>query len=369
MKKYSFLAISDVHLGWKLFNIPELAEDLKEMFVKVVDKAIELDVTYLIVVGDLYDINRPPPDLVSFVQEQVNRLKRNHITPIGIAGDHDKPINDAAWVHLSGFQSLEDNTNSGRFLAYDYNDNSPALVERLKTFEGAAKVEWIFLHGQVPELFPWVEEKKLLNLKDVDLVGMYPKLKGVILGDIHNPYEGTIPDPSGKRDEIYIGYCGSLGVVKSDEANYPRPGVLYFDGKELTRVPVPLDRLYVRLRVETLVDPQQGYLEKYRVRFKEEKKKPVLMVEFDKTCSSLLPQAHALDDLAFVKDIRKAHTDSDKPQETINLRSELKTQDRIAQVLKRMAPDEETFELVHNIVTSDDAKRVLDELKASIFNE
>ena len=99
---YSFIALADIHIGWKLFNLPELAQDIKENFVKALDIALAKKVNYVFIVGDLFDINKPSPDMIEFVAEQVKRMAANGIVVAGIAGDHDKPVNGATWVHLTG---------------------------------------------------------------------------------------------------------------------------------------------------------------------------------------------------------------------------------------------------------------------------
>ncbi len=50
--------IADVHLGAKLYNIPELAKDNEMLLTAAVDKAIELKAD-LVIAGDLYDTQNP----------------------------------------------------------------------------------------------------------------------------------------------------------------------------------------------------------------------------------------------------------------------------------------------------------------------
>ncbi len=365
--KYSFIAVADVHLGAKLFNLPELAQDLRDAFVDAVSLAIKLKVNYFIVVGDLYDHNKPLPDLVQFVRDQTDRLRASGVTPIAIAGDHDKPVNNSAWINLSGFYTTD---ICKQFLGLDYSDNSAENIQAIIDYPHKEQIEWIFLHGQVPELFPFCEEKKLLDMRSVDLINTYPNLKGVILGDIHNPTEGTIADPTQTRKiEPYIGYCGSLGVVRLDEIK-TKIGVLYYDGKELTRVPFLPTREFFRINVKDLVSVGDtlGY---YITKFADNKgKKPVFLIDYNRTTKDLLPKITKLYDVAIVRCVtgRKEQEQPDST-EVINLRSEIKTNTRVETILRSMIKEEDLVNLALDLINETEPKRILDAFKESILTE
>lgn len=363
---YKFLAIADVHLGLKLFNLPELEQDMRDNFSRLVDLAIDLKVDYIFVAGDLYEHNRPAPDLIKFVRQQSDKLNANGIIIAGIAGDHDKPINNASWIQLSGIVPIQQIGN--QFVGLDYCDHSPLLIPKLAEINYKDEVEWIFLHGHVPELFKFSEEKKLLDLKQLNLIQTYPNLKGVILGDIHVPTDSKIHDPTGTKAQLpYIGYCGSLGITKTDEIGQ-KTGVLYFDGSTLKRHPFKLDRKFVRLYLGDSLEPI-NWINKFAAFFKShEGKKPVIIVEYDKTCEERLPLIGPLYEVGIVKklSIKRKSMDDGKTEEkqVINLRSELKTNDRIEAVLKELLPEKEAFDFTHKLLNNlDDPTLVLDELK------
>lgn len=360
---YTFIALADIHLGWKLFNLPELAQDLKDNLVKAFDIALKKRVSAVIIAGDLYDTNRPSPDLIKFVAEQVNRLKANGIVVVGIAGDHDKPVNDSAWVHLSGIIPIND-YRAIPMVGFDYCDNSQENIDKLAALpkEERDEIEWIVLHGQVPELFAFTEDKKKLDIKSLDVINNFPTLKGVILGDIHAPLDGVISDPTmTRKDEPWIGYCGSLGVVKTDEIGN-KDGILYYDGNKLSRIPFELDRKFIRLNIADSLKPI-NWIEKYKRFFQEHQgKKPVFIVEHDKGSKHLLPEAGPLYEVGIVRVSITRKTDDSK-EETINIRSELKTNNRIEQTLKECAQEQEVYDLILDILNTDDQKAVLDKFK------
>jgi DNA repair exonuclease SbcCD nuclease subunit len=365
MNDYTFLAIADVHLGLKLFNLPELAQDLKDNFARIADLAIRLKVNYVFIAGDMFEHNKPSPDLIEFVRVQVKKLNANNIIVAGIAGDHDKPINGASWIHLCNV--VPASQVDKRFVGMDYCDDSPQLVTKLAQLTYKDKVEWIFLHGHVPELFKWAEEKKLLDIKQLDMLATFPNLKGVILGDIHVPTDSTIHDPTGLRSQVpYIGYCGSLGITKTDEIGQ-KTGILYYDGKVIKRVPFKLDRHFVRFHLSNSLEPI-NWVNKFTAFFRNhEGKKPVIIIEYDNKSKELLPITAPLYEVGIVKKARAKMKNSEEEEEqteTINIRSELKTNNRIESVLKEMLPDKESFDLVYSLLNNiEDPAMVLDELK------
>lgn len=369
---YSFLAVSDVHLGWKLFNLPELAQDLLEDFEYAVDEAIRLKVDYFFVVGDLFDTNRPSPDLVYFVSQQVRKLGANGCIAAGIAGDHDKPVNNAAWINLGNVLPIN-SLNDPRFVGFDYCDNSVENVDRLLALPKKEKVEWIFLHGQVPELFHFTEEKKRLDLNRLDLAHDFTALKGVILGDIHTPLEGELYDPFKIREtNPYIGYCGSLGMIKTSEFNYKRR-LLHFDGQVLQKIPFKLSREFIKVDLATAHTPI-NWIQRYTRFFTNyEGKKPLIVVEYDKESKDLLATLSPLYDVAIVRTTRSNKTaktsETSSEEEHVSLRSELKTVERIESVLKKCIPDRDIFELTFQLLKTEDPSAILDKYKEEKLNE
>lgn len=367
MSNYKFLAISDIHLGLKLFNLPELEQDLRDDFSRLCELAIKLKVDYVFIAGDLYEHNRPSPDLIKFVRSQAEKLNANGIIMAGIAGDHDKPVNGSSWIHLSGIVPISQVSKS--FVGMDYCDHSPLLIPKIAELDYKNKIEWIFLHGHVPELFRFGEEKKLLDVKQLGLIENYPNLKGIILGDIHVPSDSKIHDPTGVKKELpYIGYCGSLGITKTDEIGQ-KIGILYYDGEKLARYPFKLDRKFVRFHLGDSLEPI-NWITKFTAFFKDyEGKKPVIIVEYDKASAEQLPLIAPLYEIGIVKKAlarRKNMEESEEEseEEVVNIRSELKTNDRIESVLKEILPEKEAFDLTYDLLHNlDDPTSVLDKLK------
>ena len=359
-----FIAFSDQHLESKLYNIPELEQDNRDLFEMVIDTALKYEVDYLVSVGDLFDHNKPSSDTIRFVSEQLKRLNGS-VIPVAIAGDHSKPINGATWETVCGFRPVN---SVPEFVGVDYNDN-PANVLELVNHELNSKpqnsVIALFMHQQIPELWPFCEEKKKINFKDIDFTNQCASIRGIFLGDIHIRRQARFHNP-GCEKEMFMGYCGSLGVTAANETE--KEGLYYFDGEKLKTVAYQLPRLYVTLNI-TPDNLEQQIKDIKNATYQLGPKRPVFLVKLH-DCVDVGNSFNFLYDIGFVK-ITKIKQDKDGNEEMVNIRSELKTIDRINGVLRELTHGveygEKVYDLAHKILTASEPKTILDQFKESIY--
>lgn len=348
---YSFIAVADIHIGHKLYNIPELEEDINWVFSRIVEEAIQRKVSYLVIAGDLYDTNKPTPSMIRFVRQQVALLKSNGVTAVGIAGDHDKPLNGSSWMQLSDIVAVN---TVPHFCGFDYSDNPVDVLNSvIAEADKRQGIQWVFLHGQVPTLFNFTEDKKRLDLDQVDFCDLFPDIQGIILGDIHSPVEGHLMC---KDRKVYMGYCGSPAVINSSEIEN-KAGIFYSkNGKSLERIKIPQRRVYLKYQEEDEL-PIISMIEY----FSKLEHKPVLIVEFEnKEKLKLLSQ---LQNLAFVRTMKIRHASENKSVENVNIRSELSTHDRIFNTLKGVLTDTYPLEIGLKLLGDEDPKTVLDQVR------
>jgi hypothetical protein len=359
-----FIAFSDQHLESKLYNIPELEQDNRDLFSMVVDKALEQKVDYLVSVGDLFDHNKPSSDTIRFVTEQLKRLE-GKVVPVAIAGDHSKPINGATWETVCGFRSVN---SVPEFAGVDYSDN-PADVISLLNHELNKKdkntVTAVFMHQQMPELWPFCEEKKKISLQDLDFTNQCASLRGIFLGDIHVRRQERFYYP-GCDKEIFIGYCGSLGVTAAHETS--KEGLYFFDGEKLKTLKYDLPRQYVTLDVDPDNLDQMATDARYAA-YKQGPKRPVFLVKLHSGVD-VGNKLNFLYDIGFVK-MTKVKKDKDGNEEMLNIRSELKTVDRVSGVLRELTHGteygEQVFDLAYKLLTASEPKQILDQFKESVY--
>lgn len=360
----SFLAISDVHLGLNLYNIPELGADLARLFSEACKLAVSLHVDFLVIAGDLYESNKPTPDMIRFVRSQIEDARLGEVRVVGIAGDHDKPINTESWSRLSGVAPVD---ATAQFAGHDYSDNPEDISEYIKNSPHRNTTEWIFLHGQVPTLWPFCDGRKKIDLGAFPLFELYPNLRGVVLGDIHKPYEGKLVGPGGRS--AYVGYCGSLGITASNDIG-EKIGLLHFDGKVLKRVPFSLGRDFVK--VDLTSSGVAGLdlnlqIEKYK---KNRGRRPVFLVEYSASTKDRLNEIRPLYQLGFVRAFQqRKNVTPGNVQQAVSIRSDLNNQDRITSVLADLVPDDEVRNLIQSTLDTEDPKLVLDTFRRKYLDE
>jgi len=358
------LFTSDYQLGWKLYNNPDLGQDLVDTFIRTVDKAIELKVDCMVVCGDLFDNVKPTEELVKVVKDQVVRLDEADIAYYGLAGDHDLPNSQGtAWINVCGFKYNSDRwpTQGQKIHLLHFNNNPQNVmhqVELLKETPKAKTVEFICFHGMVPEMYHWLSEKKVLDFLTLDYKP-FPNLKYLIGGDLHNSTRLKFTANNGNA--IVIEYCGSPAVIKSDEVGH-KQGLLYYNGNELTRIPFELEREFIKIDYSTTGKDtfDVAYYQK------EYKKKPVFLVETDSESTKDRKPLKQLHDIGFVYFPICRKADGAEPEEIINIRSELGTGDRIPEVLKESCKEQAVYNLTYDIINGD-VKAVLDKFKYEVF--
>lgn len=351
----SFLAISDVHIGLNLYNQPELGADLRRLFSEVCKLAVQKQVQFLVIAGDLFDSNKPTPDLISFVHAEIEEARMAGVRVIGIAGDHDKPINTESWTRISGVAPID---SVPQFAGRDYSDNPLEVINHLQSTPRRKTAEWIVLHGQVPALWNFCEERKKLDLGSLPLFDLYPNLRGVLLGDIHKPYEGKLTDPkTGKT--AFIGYCGSLGVTSSSDIG-AHIGLLHFDGEKLQRIPFQLGREFVKIDLTS--NAMRGFEVGYYIdRFKKSTaRRPVFLIEYSPSTKERLAEIRPLYQLGFVRATQVRAKTQGEVHQSVSIRNELNNHERIGTVLRDMVPDDEVRLLLTQALHTEDPKVVLD---------
>lgn len=329
-----FTHIGDVHLEKKLYNLPCLREDQKHYFQESVDIAIEKEVDYFIISGDLYDNNEPLPETVKFVNEEVERLKEADIRVLGQEGDHDKSINNHAWITVNNILPI---SVPGLFEGIRYSDYGYPDVIKNKD------AQWLFIHGMVEMLWPFPEEKKHIPLESY--LEQMPNLKGVLLSDIHKPLETTYKD-------IYIGYVGALGFTRLEDIPH-RKGFHYFDGSNLTRIEIPLRRDIIHVNLNEIDDLSYDLVNVER---------PIFVVSYNAESKPHLSKINALYKEGFIITNYVSEKKKDT-QDVKEIRTRLQTESNISNVLRQCLPKDRSYDLAHRLLSTDKPKEILDEFK------
>ncbi len=110
--------LSDAHLGHRQYGLDERLEDYNRAFLNAIDEIIrlkeELDIDAVVISGDLFDTQRPPPSIYITAIRGLTRLKEAGIRVFAIRGNHDASVispieNPLSVLHQMGLLHYLDN--------------------------------------------------------------------------------------------------------------------------------------------------------------------------------------------------------------------------------------------------------------------
>lgn len=121
MNSFKFIHAADIHLGKKLAYSGEPKGELQDIFKnaeqkalsRMVDLALEQEVDFIIIAGDLYDLESRSVKASRFFKNQCLRLKKNNVDIYVISGNHDpagrknEPFKPAANVKFFSSEEVE----------------------------------------------------------------------------------------------------------------------------------------------------------------------------------------------------------------------------------------------------------------------
>ncbi len=85
----SFLHLGDIHLDYKQYKLTERENDLCLAFFDICKKAIDKQVDFVLVAGDLFNYRSISPRSFNEATFIVKTLKEANIPVIAIEGNHD----------------------------------------------------------------------------------------------------------------------------------------------------------------------------------------------------------------------------------------------------------------------------------------
>ncbi len=86
----SFIHIADIHLGYEQYGVRDRFNDFSHAFWQVMDAAVEKQVDFVVIAGDLF--NKRAIDALTLIHaiEGLKKLKERGIAVIAIEGNHDR---------------------------------------------------------------------------------------------------------------------------------------------------------------------------------------------------------------------------------------------------------------------------------------
>jgi DNA repair exonuclease SbcCD nuclease subunit len=323
-----FIHTADVHLGYQQYGSQDRFYDFCQVFLIIVEQAIEQQVGFILLAGDLFEKRTVDPESMRVAIEGFRLLREAGIPVIAVEGNHERAYHRKySWLDfldsLDYLCLLNPHFENGRAVLEPYGDTGGAYMD----LPGGVRVYGLKYYGASTGKVFGLFAKALAETdhNDVDfailvshagLEGQLPRYSGTLthndlaplrerinylaLGHIHKPYavEGWIYNPGSPE-------TWSIEEVAWPERGYSlveiRPGSDPDHRAELVSTPRrPFYRF--RLKVDALTDPNVVY-EAVRALLKREGNKvshdPAPVVEL--TLSGVLPFSRYDLDLDYVK--------------------------------------------------------------------
>lgn len=251
----SFMHIADTHLGYEQYGVRERFNDFSRAFWDIIDDAIERNVDFVVIAGDLFNKRAIDAQTLIHAIEGLKKLKDRAIPVLAIEGNHDRSYyrDGVSWLQFLCYQGYI------KLLAPIMRDGAPELSPwqpsnmlgayvdlldgRLRVYglpwQGAAIGR--SMEGMVKALeavraeeeTSGVEYRLLAMHTGID--GMVPRIQGLptmaqfetlhkyvdylALGHVHKPYEfaGWIYNP------------GSTETCSAEESQWEDRGYYYVE--------------------------------------------------------------------------------------------------------------------------------------------
>lgn len=123
--KSRFLHVADCHLGYKQYNSDERFKDFALAFSHIVDKAIEQEVDFVVLAGDLFQKRAIDALTLQNTMATLERLQREQIPCIAVEGNHELSyyVDYLGWVQFLQQRKLLS------LLDAEFQDGAPDLTE------------------------------------------------------------------------------------------------------------------------------------------------------------------------------------------------------------------------------------------------
>jgi len=324
-----FMHVADIHLGYQQYGSKERFDDFSAVFLHIVEQAIEQQVAFLLIAGDLFEKRTVDPLAMRVAVEGLRMLQEAEIPVVAVEGNHEKAHyrDQYSWVDfldgLGYLHLLNPRFEEGSAILDSYGDAGGAFVDLpdgirvygLKYYGASTgKVFGLFAEALAQMDHSDVEFAILMahaglegqldrfsgTLTHNDLAPLREQIDYLALGHIHKPY----------AVEDWIYNPGSPETWSIEETAWPERGYFLVEvqsGKnpnhkaELMSTPRrPFHRS--RLEVDALTEPNTLYDAVRKLLRREGSsvpREPAPVVEL--TLSGILPFNRFDLDLDFVK--------------------------------------------------------------------
>ena len=280
-----FIHAADFHLGYQQYGLEKRFNDFSAVFLNIIDQALEHDVDFLLLSGDLFHKRTVAPLAMRVAVEGLESLKQAKIPVLAIEGNHDTAYyrDQYSWMEfldaMGYLHLLDPHFEKGKAIIKPHSDSGGAYMD----LPGGVRVYGLKYYGASTgnAVESFAEALKELDTSGVkfSILMMHAGLEGQLahtgrlkldhvaalrehieymaLGHIHKPYDvgGWIYNPGSPET------CGMDEVAWPDRGYYMVEIDLGGNPSHIAELIAPPRRSFHRLRLEVdgLNSPHQVY--------------------------------------------------------------------------------------------------------------
>ncbi|MFW6135409.1 MAG: metallophosphoesterase family protein [Chloroflexota bacterium] len=281
-----FIHAADFHLGYEQYASGERFNDFSKVFLHVVDQALDHQVDFVLLAGDLFHKRKVDPLAMRVAIQGLQRLRDAGIPVLAVEGNHERSYyrDQYTWIEfldaMDYFQLLDPRFEDGKAVLEPCAEQRGAYVD----LPGGVRVYGVRYYGastgrvfrMLAQALPHCDESDVAftivmahagveeqlphysgTLKYNDLAALRGRVDYLALGHIHKPYQldGWIYNPGSPET------CGMDEAAWTERGYYlveVEPGS---DPAHHAQLIVPPRRPFHRfwLQVDAFTDPKQLY--------------------------------------------------------------------------------------------------------------
>ncbi len=102
----SFIHVADTHLGYEQYGVRERFNDFSRAFWNIIDDALERNVDFVVIAGDLFNKRAIDAQTLIHAIEGLRKLKARNIPVVAIEGNHDRSYyrDGISWLQFLCYQ-------------------------------------------------------------------------------------------------------------------------------------------------------------------------------------------------------------------------------------------------------------------------
>ncbi len=256
-----FLHLSDVHLGYQQYNLKERFNDFGRAFEHISGRAIEEEVDFVLLVGDLFHKRTIDPLTLTQAVTMLQQLKEHGIPVLAVEGNHDRAHyrDVGSWIDFLTGQgyliALRPSFENGRAVLAEWDESSGAYLDLRPRSDprGVVRVYGVPYYGAATKhVIPMLEDA--LAQSDHNGVDYAILMLHAGLDDVLPRYFGTVPQTALTSLRDYVHYL-ALGHIHKP---YERDGWIFNPGSPETCTIDEADwpeRGYYLVEVNTMAEP------------------------------------------------------------------------------------------------------------------